>query len=42
MYVSNHGRMLGTHGERRLGSRKQLKRSDRRAVRQQLRKGGEL
>ncbi|QNJ56940.1 hypothetical protein SEA_REINDEER_149 [Mycobacterium phage Reindeer] len=42
MYVSNHGRMLGVHGERRLGDRKKLKRADRRAIRQKLRKGGEL
>ncbi|AEK10055.1 hypothetical protein J4U02_gp111 [Mycobacterium phage Aziz] len=42
MVVSNHGPMLGVHGERRLGGRRQLKRADRRAVRQQLRRGGEL
>ncbi|QSM01189.1 hypothetical protein SEA_NANOSMITE_165 [Mycobacterium phage Nanosmite] len=42
MIVSNHGRMLGVHGERRLGGRRQLKRSDRRTMRQQLRNGGEI
>ncbi|MBB5167084.1 hypothetical protein HNP02_007073 [Mycobacterium sp. AZCC_0083] len=39
MIVSNHGRMLGTKGERRLGTRAGLKRGDRRAVRQALRNG---
>lgn len=39
MIISNHGRMLGTKGERRLGTRTGIKRGDRRAARQALRNG---
>lgn len=37
MQISDHGRMLGVKGERRLGTRRRLKRADRRKSRRQLR-----